>query len=94
MVGGAGCEGLAVGKARKRKKLPEAAYGLLDLLHGEGYGEDLTAFLDKRGTDSVVPGICWGCGNIQEVASDEEGGRCEECKLNSIRSALILAGVI
>jgi len=77
------------------RKVPKDAYGLLDLLRGEGYGEDLAAFLDARGTDSVVPGICWGCGNIQEVAPDEEDGQCNRCKSKgTVRSALILAGVI
>ena len=76
------------------RKLPEAAYGLLDLLSQEGYGEDLSRFLDENGTDVMVPGICWGCGEIQEVAPDEQRGWCEACKRNSIRSALILAGMI
>lgn len=75
-------------------KLPVAAFGLLDLLDVEGYGEDLSKFLNERGLDSVVPGICWGCGNIEQVEPDQQGGWCSACKRNSVRSALILAGVI
>ena len=76
------------------EKMPEASFGLLDLLDKEGYGEDLAGFLDDNGLDSVVPGICWGCGNIERVEPDEQRGWCGACKRNSVRSALILAGVI
>ena len=75
------------------RKLPSAAYGLIDLLHDEGYEEDLSGFLDEFGSDSLVPGICWGCGNIERVESDQQRGWCEACKRNSIRSALVLAGI-
>lgn len=78
----------------KQSKLPEDAYGLLDLLEEEGFGEDLARFLDERGLDSVVPGICWGCGKIERVEPDQQRGWCSACKRTSVRSALILAGVI
>jgi len=74
--------------------LPEAAFGLLDLLSDEGYGEDLGEFLDEYGVADIVPGICWGCGNIERVEPDQQRGWCGACKRNSIRSALILAGVL
>jgi len=79
---------------KEPKQVPRRAYGLLDLLEAEGWGEDLAGFLDETGLDSVVPGICWGCGHVACVEPDQQKGWCEECKRGSIRSALILAGVI
>lgn len=46
--------------------------------------------------DSVSPAICMndGCDYAAEMEPDQERGWCEECNTNSMKSALILAGLI
>jgi len=59
----------------------------------EGY-EDVDALLEAAATDSVSPGICMDCGHSTEVELDQDSGWCENCDRNSVKSALILAGLI
>jgi hypothetical protein len=44
--------------------------------------------------DSVAPGICTRCGYSIEVEPDCQDGWCEECECGSVKSCLILAGII
>ena len=51
----------------------------------------------QEGTfDSVCKGICVnpGCSYTVEVEPDCSSGYCEECKTQTVKSALILAGMI
>ncbi len=47
-------------------------------------------------SDSVSPAICMneGCDYACEMEPDQDRGWCEECKTNSMKSALVLAGII
>lgn len=72
----------------------EAKHQKLDQL-GEIEGhEDLDALLQACVTDSVSPGICVvsGCDYSTEVEPDQREGWCENCRRNSVQSALVLAG--
>lgn len=62
----------------------------------EGYGDDTLALLEANSTDSVCPGICMNksCDYTTEVEPDATGNWCEECETQSVKSALVLAGVI
>lgn len=58
----------------------------------EGF-DDGFDLLEAVAIDSVVPGIC-KCGYSVEVEPDSSEGWCEECQTNTVKSALILAGII
>jgi len=68
---------------------------LEELAKSEGY-DDTMDLLNDASTDSVCPGICVnkGCDYTCEVEPDQEAGWCEECETNTVKSALILAGII
>ena len=70
------------------------ANDLRTLMRDEGYEGDVNGFLGKCVTDSVVPGICKHCGETASVEPDQEQGWCDSCDKGSVRSALILAGII
>lgn len=61
----------------------------------EGF-ETSEDMLEEVGFGSVVPGICVNpeCDYTDEVEPDQEEGFCEECKTNTVKSCLVLAGVI
>lgn len=65
------------------------------LADSEGY-EDVYAMLEAASTDSVTPGICVrdGCTYTTEVEPDQRSGYCEECRLQTVRSCLVLAEII
>jgi DNA-directed RNA polymerase subunit RPC12/RpoP len=46
--------------------------------------------------DTVSPAICMndGCSYTAEMEPDQDRGWCEECGTNSMKSALVLAGLI
>jgi hypothetical protein len=68
---------------------------LEELVESEGFAsiEDLLA---ATITDSVSPAICMndGCSYTAEMEPDQDRGWCEECSTNSMKSALVLAGII
>ena len=53
-------------------------------------------YIEEFAISSVVPGICCnsGCDYITNVEPDSEGGWCELCDTNTVKSGLVLAGVI
>jgi len=53
-------------------------------------------FIETYALDEVVPGICMNqdCDYVAEVEPDQREGFCEECSTRSIRSGLILAGLL
>ena len=70
--------------------------GKLDrLLAIEGYDDVVDLFAEVL-SDSVSPGICInpGCDYTTEVEPDQDRGWCENCRTNTVKSALILAGLI
>lgn len=46
--------------------------------------------------DSIAPGICMNphCDYSTEVEPDQQGGYCESCGTPTVKSCLVLAGVI
>ena len=68
----------------------------LDLLAEIEGCEDGIDLCLERGMDSVVPGICIndGCEHTAEVEPDQNRGFCEICKTGTVRSCLVLAGMI
>ena len=46
--------------------------------------------------DSVCPGICMnsGCDYTVEVEPDQDRGYCERCGTQTVKAALVLAGII
>lgn len=68
---------------------------LTQLASDYGYA-DVMGMLEYATFDSVSPGICMneGCDYSTEVEPDQDRGWCEECQEGSVKSALILAGII
>jgi hypothetical protein len=66
-----------------------------ELVESEGYA-NLNDLLEAVITDSVCPAICMndGCSYTCEMEPDQDAGWCEACGTNSVKSALILAGLI
>jgi hypothetical protein len=66
-----------------------------ELVASEGY-DCLEELLEAIILDSVSPGICVnpGCNYTTEVEPDQDRGYCEECRTQTVKSALILAGII
>ena len=59
-------------------------------------GTSIMEMLEQGTFDSVCPGICTNkdCDYTTEVEPDCRGGHCEECGTQTVRSALVLAGMI
>ncbi len=59
-------------------------------------GMEIDEMLQKATFDSAAPGICDnpGCDYTTEVEPDSRGGFCEVCGTNTVKSCLILAGII
>jgi hypothetical protein len=68
---------------------------LMKLCDTEGF-ESVAELLGAAITDSVCPAICMteGCDYTTEMEPDQREGYCEECRGNTMMSALVLAGVI
>ena len=68
---------------------------LRKLLEIEGY-TNITELLAACVTDSVNPAICMntGCEHTCGMEPDQDRGWCDECSTNSMKSALVLAGII
>jgi hypothetical protein len=60
------------------------------------WGVTLTEFIEEYALDEVVPGICMnpGCDYTTEVEPDQREGWCEECGTGSVKSGIVLAGLI
>jgi len=69
----------------------------IDTLVSE-YGGDLDSILEDCtfGDSAGVPAICMNpdCDATYEYEPDQDRGWCEECQSNSVKSIMILAGVI
>lgn len=68
---------------------------LAKLIEIEGFADDL-ALIQAALTDSVCPAICMNpdCSNTEEMEPDQTRGWCSECNSNTMKSGLVLAGVI
>lgn len=65
------------------------------LLQIEGY-DSVEQLAEAVVSDSVSPGICTndGCDYTVEVEPDQTQGWCEACGTGTVKSALVLAGLI
>jgi hypothetical protein len=61
----------------------------------EGYDDPVELLADAT-ADSVCPSICMneGCDFTTELEPDQDRGWCPECQANSMKSALVLTGLI
>jgi hypothetical protein len=65
------------------------------LVEIEGYDDPVELLADAT-ADSVCPAICMSesCDFTTELEPDQDRGWCPECQTNSMKSALVLAGLI
>jgi hypothetical protein len=66
---------------------------LQKLVEDHGY-DDAMAFLETECSDCVVPAICTTCKVTCDGEPDLDKGWCEGCRHATVKSALVLAGVI
>lgn len=69
-------------------------YGLKELCEYEGMNIEEIAQESMFGARAGVPGICPHCGYTTDVEPDQDRGWCEECEAQTVKSALILAGIM
>jgi hypothetical protein len=75
-------------------------FGIFVELQNKCAGGGVVHVLGQRAqailSDSVSPAICMNedCDFTCEMEPDQDAGYCEECRTNSMHSALILAGLI
>lgn len=74
---------------------PERRAKLAQLAEIEGFSSP-NELIEATVHDSVSPGICSqpGCDYSCEVEPDQDRGWCEECRAQTVQSALILAELI
>jgi hypothetical protein len=74
---------------------PRPGVSKLDSL-AEEWGFTVAEFIEEYALDDVVPGICLnpGCDYTTEVEPDQREGWCEICGTTSVRSGVVLAGLI
>lgn len=63
------------------------------LRQSEGF-DTLDEMLQEAAFDSISPGICLACDYTTEIEPDQDRGWCENCRENTVVSALVLAGLI
>lgn len=68
---------------------------LQELASIEGF-DDPIEMLEEAVMDSVCPGICMnaGCDYTTEVEPDQSRGWCEICETPTVKSAMMLGGII
>lgn len=59
-------------------------------------GLTVEELLEQGTFDSVAKGICTSprCGYTADVEPDQDKGYCDKCGTNTVKSCLILAGII
>lgn len=68
---------------------------LIELAESEGF-EGVMEMLEAAVVDSVVPAICCNedCDYTTGMEPDQDRGWCEDCETNTVKSCLVLAGII
>ena len=68
---------------------------LVTLAASEGYAE-VVNFLEDHALDSFVPAICVApdCDHSADLEPDQRAGFCEVCGRASMKSGLVIAGMI
>lgn len=67
-------------------------YGLDELC--DEYGMTIDEILAQGTMDGICPSICTNCGEVYNYEPDQDQGWCEVCQKHSVKSALVLAGMI
>jgi len=76
----------ALGVPKKKSRLQLVADEL---------GLTVDEMLNQYATDSVVPGICMKCSLVFDSCEpDATGNWCDDCEGETVRSILVLAGVM
>lgn len=57
-------------------------------------GMEVMDMLEEAIYDSICPAICMECDATYDYEPDQDRGWCEECKKNTVKSALIIARII
>jgi hypothetical protein len=59
-------------------------------------GKPSTELLEEATFDSIAMGICINprCTYTNQVEPDQSAGYCEKCGTNTVKSCLVLAGII
>ena len=60
----------------------------------EDWGMSVDDLLENFSFESMVPGVCTECGYTEEVEPDQYEGYCSNCMCKTIKSCLVLGGVI
>lgn len=65
-----------------------------DLLSAEGM--ETAGFIEAYSLESCVPAICMNvdCDETYEYEPDQTHGWCEVCETNTVKSGLVLLGVV
>jgi hypothetical protein len=72
-----------------------SAKHLLQKVAADGGFATTMEMLEHYAIDSVVPGICIICGGIDDsIEPDREDACCDECGTDTVKSVLVIAGVI
>jgi hypothetical protein len=60
------------------------------------WGMKTSEFVEEYALETLVPGICMNpdCDYTTDVEPDQREGWCEECDTCSVRSGVVLAGLI
>ena len=68
---------------------------LVTLVEVEGYAE-VADLLEDHALGSIVPAICMapGCDHTADLEPDQRAGFCEACGRASMKSGLVIAGLI
>jgi hypothetical protein len=68
----------------------------LDMLVDDFGYDSLEELLAKGTFDSLSPAICMnvGCNYTTEYEPDQDKGWCGDCNTNTVKSALIIVGII
>tara|TARA_R100001086_G_scaffold241748_1_gene168890 strand:- start:357 stop:587 length:231 start_codon:yes stop_codon:yes gene_type:complete len=68
---------------------------LKELAEAEGY-DDVMVMLEAATFDSIAPGICTdnSCRGTQDCEPDATANWCEVCEQNTVKSCLVIAGII
>jgi hypothetical protein len=75
--------------------MSDAKSKLNHLAEIEGF-DTPAALIEEYITDSLCPAICMtdGCDYSEELEPDQDRGWCPECNAGTLKSALVLAGLI
>jgi hypothetical protein len=72
-------------------------YGIKQILDVYGYeatSKGALQFAEDFVIENVVPGVCGNCGLVLEYEPDQTEGWCDECHRNTVKSGLVILGLI